>query len=181
MQAESKPTFERLVVRPVGVLGVLSLLLLALVIFAAVVARQAGISIIGADETGQLLLVFMVFLSMTVTHAQKGNVRMEALVSLLPPGARRVADLVSLLACLVLVLLLLHGTSLQAWSAYVDGEYQYGTMKFPLWPAKVVIAFGFLLFTIQLLLDLKASLAGLRGARPVPGESAAETRSEAAP
>ncbi|MGF7158702.1 TRAP-type C4-dicarboxylate transport system permease small subunit [Rhodoligotrophos appendicifer] len=165
MRLGSLSRFNRFVVRPAGIVGALALLILAAVIFVAVIARQLGISIIGADEIAQLLLVFMVFLSMTVTQSQGGHIRMEAVVSMLPPRGRRVADLVSLLACISLSVLILYGTSLQAWSAYEGGEYQYGTMSFPLWPAKTAVAFGILLFTIYQVLEL------IERSRPAQGET----------
>ena len=160
MMARSLITeFNRFIVRPSGIIGAIALLILALVIFAAVVARQAGITIVGADEAGQLLLVFMVFLSLTVTQSQGGHIRMEALVSVLPAGARRVADMLSLLAGIALSSLMLYGTSIQAWSAFTGGEYQYGTMHFPLWPAKAAIVLGLALFTIHQVLELAAMIA----------------------
>jgi TRAP-type C4-dicarboxylate transport system permease small subunit len=148
--------FVARIARPLGLIGTVALLVLGVVIFAAVVARQFGIAIVGADETAQLLLVFMVFLAMTVTQSQGGHVRMEAFVTQLPPWARRIADLLSLVICLGMSALILYGTTLDAWAAYRDGEYQYGTIQFPLWPAKAAVSFGVLVFSIHLLLELLA-------------------------
>lgn len=146
--------FGKYALRPAGLLGAIALLLLAIVIFAAVVARLVGISIVGADETAQLLIVFMIFLSITVTQSQGGHIRMEAFVSMLPPRGRRITDFLSLMVCTTLSILLLYGTTLQAWDAYAEGEYQFGTMQFPLWPARSIIALGFLLFVIQQALEI---------------------------
>lgn len=154
MSSNCLSVFVAKIVRPLGLIGTAALLILGIVIFAAVVARQFRISIVGAEETAQLLLVFMVFLAMTVTQSQGGHVRMEALVTLLPPRARKITDVGSLLICLGMSLLILYGTTLDAWAAYRDGEYQYGTVQFPLWPAKAAISAGMLVFCTHLLLEL---------------------------
>jgi len=166
------------IVRPLGFLGTTALLLLGAVVFVAVVARQFGVALVGADETAQLLLVFMVFLAMTVTQSQGGHVRMEALITYLPPWARRITDLLSLAICIGMSALILYGTTLEAWAAYRDGEYQYGTVQFPLWPAKAAIAFGVLVFSIHLVLEF---IALVRSPADPPRPTAALGGSEASP
>jgi TRAP-type C4-dicarboxylate transport system permease small subunit len=161
------PVFVARIVRPLGLIGTVALLVLGAVIFVAVVARQFGVAIVGADESAQLLLVFMVFLAMTVTQSQGGHVRMEAFVTQLPPWARRIADLLSLVICLGMSALILYGTTLDAWAAYRDGEYQYGTIQFPLWPAKAAVSFGMLVFCIHLLLELFAFIRSFTNRKEV--------------
>ena len=148
----------RALVEPASIVGGLALMPLALVVTADVVARAAGFALVGAAEAGGVLLALLVFLVIAHTQRRRGHVAIEALVVMLPPAVRRWADVISLALCLGFTALLAVTTTGLAWHSYQSMEFQVGTLPFPLWPVRAVIALGFVLFGLQLLVHLLAAL-----------------------
>ncbi|MFC3229332.1 TRAP transporter small permease subunit [Marinibaculum pumilum] len=148
----------RALVEPASIVGGIALMLLALVVTADVVARAAGFALVGAAEAGGVLLALLVFLVIAYTQRQRGHVAIEALVVMLPSVVRRWADVISLALCLGFTVLLAVTTIGAAWHSYQSMEFQVGTLPFPIWPVRAVIALGFVLFGLQLLVHLLAAL-----------------------
>jgi len=46
------------------------------------------------------------------------------------------------------------------------GEISFGVITFPIWPAKIILAAGLILLTIQLVMDILRLACGLSDARP---------------
>lgn len=158
-------------VEPAGWGGGLALILLALVVTAEVAARAAGFALAGAAETSGVLLALLVFLVMAHTQRIRGHVEIEAVVTLLPPALRRWTDVLSLLVCLVFTAVLAVTTAQAAWDSYLAKEFQVGTLPFPIWPVRAVIALGFVLLALQLAVQL---LDGIRrGPPPAAGDDPA--------
>ncbi len=149
--------------------GGLALILLALVVTADVAARAVGIPLVGAAEIGGILLAMLVFLSLGHTQAMRGHVAIEVLVTMFPPRLRRLADVVSLLVCLGIGCVLTDATTRGAWDSYADQEFQFGTIQFPLWPIKSVVALGLGLLTLQFAVQAWHSALILAGRRPDDG------------
>lgn len=149
-----------------SILGGAALMLLALVVAADVAARAAGFALVGAAESSGVLLALLVFLALAYTQRQRGHVAIEAVTTMLPAPLRRGADLLSLLVCLGFTFLLTVSTGRMAWESYVGMEFQYGTLPFPIWPVRLVIALGFLLLALQLLSQIVAVGLALAGRRP---------------
>ncbi len=145
--------------------GGLALILLALVVTADVAARAVGIPLVGAAEIGGILLAMLVFLSLGHTQAMRGHVAIEVLVTMFPPRLRRLADIVSLLVCLAIGIVLTDATTRGAWDSYADQEFQFGTIQFPLWPIKSVVALGLGLLTLQFAVQVWHSALILAGRR----------------
>lgn len=149
--------------------GGLALILLALVVTADVVARTAGIALVGAAEVGGVLLAMLVFLALGHTQAMRGHVAIEVLVTMFPPRLRRLTDIISLLVCAGIGLVLTDATVRGAWDSYADQEFQFGTIQFPLWPIKSVVALGLGLLTLQFAVQAWQSAMVLAGRRPDDG------------
>ncbi len=156
----------RALVEPASIVGGIALMLLALVVTADVAARAAGFALVGAAEAGGVLLALLVFLAIAHTQRIRGHVAIEALVVLLPPTLRRCAEAVSLALCLAFAVVLAVTTAGAAWHSYQSMEFQVGTLPFPIWPVRSVIALGFVLFALQLLVHLLVALAA--AVRPDP-------------
>ena len=157
--------FLRTLSGPAGILGGIALVLLALVVTADVVARGMGFALIGAAEIGGVLLALLVFLPLAYTQHLRGHVAIEVLVSAFPRRLRRWADVASLLICAAFSIVLVAGCGETAWESYAQQEFQVGTMSFPLWPVKAVVALGFLLLSIQLVIQLIGALLVASGRR----------------
>ncbi len=64
---------------------------------------------------------------------------------------------------IALSLVIVYGSILEAVSSYQKMEYQYGTLPFPLWPIKAIVAFGFLVLVIQQAVQLLRMFAVMSG------------------
>lgn len=135
-------------------LSSLSLVLLALIVIVDVVGRAFSAPLSSGSDIGAMLMVGLIFFAVAGTQVDKDHVSMDALVALFPPRLRRITDRINLAFCLVLALFLTYGTIKAAIKSFVVGEMALGALMLPLWPAKVVIAFGFALYTLIVLAQL---------------------------
>ncbi|MGE0796916.1 MAG: TRAP transporter small permease subunit [Lautropia sp.] len=165
--------FEDLVVRTAGALGGAALLCLAVVIACDAVARAFRIQLVGASEIGGVMLAALIFLCVADTQRLRGHVAIEALVSYYPPRLRRAAELFGLACCLAFTTLLAWGSVLATVDSIEKQEFQFGTVPFPLWPIKAVIAIGFLLLCAQLAVHVVRDALVLAGRIDPAGEQTA--------
>ena len=114
----------------------------------------------GANEFSELLLVAMIFLGLAAAQQQRQHFAIEIAIQHLPPTARRWVDLVSLLISLAIVGLLAWLSAKQSWTAMLQDEASYGLIAFPIWPARMVLAFGLGLLGVQIVLDILRLLRG---------------------
>jgi len=105
------------------------------------------------DETAVFLLVGVTFLTGAAVQARRGHVCIEAISSLLSPGAdllrQRLGDLISCLFCAFF--------AWKSWTllheAVVDGETTSSTWGPPLWIPYSAMAVGMSLVALQLALQ----------------------------
>lgn len=154
---------ERRLIRPAGRLGAVALILLAFVVGADVLVRSLGLAVAGGVEVSEVLLVVLVFLSLAQAQSLGHHIGIETVVVRFPAFTRSLAHLISLLVCGALTTLLFYGTTLAAFESYATGEFQFGTLRFPLWPSKAVVATGFGLLLIELFLQFIVGLVRLAG------------------
>lgn len=111
------------------------------------------------DEMSVFLLVGATFMCAAYVQSQRGHIGIEALAGLLPPWANRIRlminDLASCLFC-----------SFFAWKswtllheAWVDGQTTSSAWAPPLWIPYSFMAVGMTLLSLQILLQLVASLS----------------------
>jgi TRAP-type C4-dicarboxylate transport system permease small subunit len=111
-------------------------------------------SVPGAVETAELLLVAAAFLGLGVAQQQRAHVSIAILLHRLPARAERVFRRID-----DIILLLFFGwactTSTEAaWIAFTTGDYLFGLINLPTWPARAAMAVGFLAIFLQVLTDL---------------------------
>ena len=115
----------------------------------------------GVVELGKTLLIAIVFLVIASTQAGKRNVRVELLLNRLSPKRHAAADFIAYLVGLAIFTLITWCTGVEAYSSWQVGEYYFGAIPFPIWPAKVVICIGSALLCLQLSADLFGLIAGV--------------------
>ncbi len=120
-------------------------------------------SIQGASEFVVLLLVALVFLGFAGAEAKGENFSVTILVHALRPGVQRALKGVTSLISLVAVGLLAWTSWSRAIVATRAGEESYGTIAFPVWPSRLLIAFGLTMLALQLIAGLLDILAGDEG------------------
>jgi TRAP-type C4-dicarboxylate transport system permease small subunit len=117
-------------------------------------------SIQGASEFVVLLLVALVFLGFAGAEAKGENFSVTILVHALKPRTQRLLKIVTNLISLAAVGLLAWTSWSRAIAATQAGEESYGTIAFPVWPSRLLIAFGLTMLALQLIAGLLDILAG---------------------
>lgn len=117
----------------------------------------------GGNEFSELLLVGMIFLGLAAAQQQRQHFAIEIAVQHLPPRARRYVEIAGWLVSLALVGLLGWLSAQQAWASMLKAEASYGTISFPIWPARMVLAFGLGLLAVQFAVDIVRRVRGRAG------------------
>ncbi len=109
--------------------------LMTLITFANVVARYVfNSNILWALEATTFLFAWLVLLGASYLVKISGQLGVDAVVRLLPPGPRRSVTLVAAACCIVYSLLLLYG-AWQYWSPFVGEQvwYEVNDIRMPNW------------------------------------------------
>lgn len=109
--------------------------------------------IVGTVEITEALMTFAVMLPMAYTQFKRSHIRVTLLVSRLPPAVAHVLYAMTLLIGCLFFAWATWATFGFALRSYQIHEQAWGTIRFPIWPAKGAVAFGAALLSIQLLLD----------------------------
>jgi len=119
----------------------------------AVLRGLFNVALLGVVESNSLLLVTLIYMGLAGAQASGANFRLTLVTERLPRRAQAILSAVGWLFVLV-VLAILTGFCIQeALFSYAKGETSYGLVNFPLWPSRIVVAFGLALLWLQLLLD----------------------------
>ena len=100
------------------------------------------------------MMVVTVFLAVSFAQHKRRHIRVEVLVKLLPASLQRIADVIQFALSAAVFIMIAWFTWPAAIHAFNVGEYAPGLIKFPLWPARFVLAFGATLMTVQCLFDM---------------------------
>lgn len=112
----------------------------------------------GANEFSELLLVAMIFLGLAAAQQQRQHFAIEIAIQHLPPSIKRWFVLGGWLVSLAIVGLLAWLSAKQAWASMLRDEASYGMIAFPIWPARIVLAFGLALLALQFAIDIARML-----------------------
>ena len=131
------------IITALGIVSTVLIILLMTLTTADVVMRYIlGNPLKGAYELSEMLFLSAVFLGLAYTQLFKEHVNADLFVSHLSKHTNLVLETVMLiLALLVYVLLAWKGMG-AFWSSFVDGEYRWGLIRIPLWPARLMIPLG---------------------------------------
>src|SRR5699024_9395703 len=126
-----------------------------------VVGWMIGYPIAGAYETVESLMVLAIFLAIAEAQQRQAHIKVDLLrVQLGRRGQIVLGILASLCSLLFFALVAYYG-----WSAFLrsvaTGEFRQGQIGFPLWPARLALAFGASLMTLQCLRDLILQFQGV--------------------
>jgi TRAP-type C4-dicarboxylate transport system permease small subunit len=107
-----------------------------------------------AFEFMATMMVVNVFLAMSLAQSRKEHIRVEVLVNLLPARLRVAADVLAHGFSMTLFVLIAWYGWKSGMHATEVGEYAPGLINFPVWPARLVLAFGASLMAVQYAFDL---------------------------
>lgn len=144
---------ERLFHR-LGVLsGFMTLLVMMLVVIDVTSRFLLNAPVPGAEEIAILLLVAKIYISMPTAQQEGQNFEVDIVTRLLPPRAFRIVRGITLAVSVIVVGLIAWLTLGLAWDSVLENEQTSGTVAFPVWPSRILIAFGLTCLTLQFLFD----------------------------
>ncbi|MFU8864262.1 MAG: TRAP transporter small permease subunit [Rhodobacterales bacterium] len=140
--------------RNLGVLSGFATLIVTLLIVTDITLRGIfNAPLRGATELSTLLLIALVYLGLASVQAGKHNYQVEILTVALPRVFRWRLEIFTTLLSAVAIGILAYHTSLEAIHSTTRRESSFGAIIFPIWPARLVIAVGFILLYLQLMID----------------------------
>ena len=151
-------------------LGALGMIVSMLLGFADVVGTQFfGWPVPGTLEVTESTMVLIVFGALAFTQTKRGHIRVDIVHNWSGPRARAWKDAFTHLLAFVYFGLLFWqgvGEALYSWEL---SEATMGTVRFPLFPARLILAAGTFLLLLQLMLDIVRDVArALRGGEVLP-------------
>ncbi|WP_420565113.1 TRAP transporter small permease subunit [Thalassobaculum sp.] len=108
----------------------------------------------GALELTESTMVLIVFGALCYAQIRRSHIRVELIYTNTGPRARAAMDIFADLCGLVFFSLLLWQAYNEALYSLQIGEATVGLIRFPLFPARIVLAVGTGLLILQLVLDL---------------------------
>jgi TRAP-type C4-dicarboxylate transport system permease small subunit len=105
----------------------------------------------GVGETAVFVLVAVVYLGIPHCEEVKGHVRVNALITRLPPRLRHVVNLFDYFIALLTVLMVVYAVVQDALYSYLRDESVAGPTPLLIYPVKIVIVIGCVFYWLQLL------------------------------
>jgi len=114
----------------------------------------------GVVEVSEILLAALVFLAMPIGQQTGSHISLMLVTRLMPAPVARVVRSIGLgiVVALMVIMAILAWESL--YDSYVTGEFRYGLLRVPIWPARLAIAIGFTLLALETAFSLSDSLRG---------------------
>lgn len=116
----------------------------------------------GAKELTESTMVLIVFGALTYAQIQRSHIRVELLYTRMGPRTRAVMDVIADLAAILFFSLLLWQAINEAMFSIQLKEATVGLIRFPLYPARIILAAGTALLIVRLLIDLYEDLQRVR-------------------
>lgn len=143
-----------------GIAGIVTFAMMVLVVANVVMRSFADAPIDGTLELTQSALVILIFLSLALTQYEGGHIHVVVLTQRLPRPLRRVARFLAMLLGLVFFAWATVGTTDFALRSFAINEQEWGSIRYPIWPIKFVVAVGLFALAIQFLIDTVGALIG---------------------
>ena len=153
-----KGSFERITTRlnmGAGVVAGGLIVTMMLVIVVDVAGRYLlNRPLLGSIELNRTLLVAVIFLGFGYTQLCKRHIRVDMLILRLRKAPRLAMEGFSLSLALVVSLLVVYMVIPATYHSVIIREYEDGVIPFPMWPARLSLLAGLVLFVIQLVSDI---------------------------
>jgi TRAP-type C4-dicarboxylate transport system permease small subunit len=115
----------------------------------------------GTIEIASLTLPAIVFLTIAYLQGLKEHVTIDLFTTQMPQTVQLSMDLLAIGIALAVMAIVTWQTGAFAWASVAEQEYSMGIVEVPIWPARVVVAFGSAMLSVRLLLDLADSCTRL--------------------
>lgn len=149
-----------LIVLLIGGLGMLFSMFLGV---ADIVGTQVLlIPVPGPRELTESTMVLIVFGALAYAQIRRAHIRVELVYFQMPPRVRAVMDVITDIAAIAFYGLILQQAIGEAQYSLQINEATVGLIRFPLWPARFILAAGCALMILQLVLHLIEDLIRIK-------------------
>lgn len=153
-----------LIVLLIGGVGMLASMFLGV---ADVVGTQVlHVAVPGPKELTESTMVVIVFGALTYAQVRRAHIRVELLYLRMGPRVQAALDVFAGLCGMLFFGLLLWQAIGEARFSMKIGEATVGLIRFPLWPARIVLAAGTALLVLRLALDVIQDIPRIRTGAP---------------
>jgi TRAP-type mannitol/chloroaromatic compound transport system permease small subunit len=115
----------------------------------------------GTIEIASLTLPAIVFLTIAYIQSVNEHVTVDLFTSGLSKRAQLALDVFCLAVGIAVMTIVVVKTTAAAWSSTASGEYAMGIVEVPVWPARILVAYGSWLFGLRLVYDFICGSASL--------------------
>ena len=158
-------------------LGTLGMIAAMLVGVADVVGTEfLGRPVLGTLEFTESTMVLVVFGALAYAQERRAHIRVELLYSQVGPRGKSFMEAVTHIVAFIFF-------ALVAWQGYVELLYSWeimestmGSVRFPLYPARVLLLVGVALLLLRLAIDIAQDIGRLRRGEPPPEAALPEQR-----
>lgn len=150
-------------------LGTVGMIAAMLVGVADVVGTEfLGRPVLGTLEFTESTMVLVVFGALAYAQERRAHIRVELLYSHVGPRGKSFMEAVTHIVAFIFF-------ALVAWQGYVELLYSWeikestmGSVRFPLYPARVLLLLGVALLLLRLAIDIAQDIGRLRRGEPPP-------------
>ncbi|MFY0614073.1 MAG: TRAP transporter small permease [Hyphomicrobiaceae bacterium] len=122
----------------------------------------------GARELTESTMVLIVFGALTYAQIQRSHIRVELLYTRVGPRVQAAMDVATDLAAIVFFGLLFWQAVNEVKISLEIGESTVGLIRFPLYPARIILAAGAGLLIVRLVLDTLVDIRRVSTGEPLP-------------
>ena len=126
----------------------------------------------GARELTESTMVLIVFGALTYAQIRRSHIRVELLYTRMSPRIQAIMDVATDIAAIIFFGLLFWQAVNEVKISWEIGEATVGLIRFPLYPARIILAAGAGLLIIRLILDMLVDMRRIYTGEPLPSEYA---------
>lgn len=151
-----------------GIVASICTAVMMLAIVGDVASREfRGRGLLGTIELSESLLVAVIFLGLAYAERTGRHVSLSLAFDRMPPRIAFWAQTLGLLVAVGLLGWISYRAGLQAWTSYERGEFRFGIMQFPMWPARTAMFVGLAALVLEMLVTLVDSVRSALAGGPV--------------
>ncbi len=119
-----------------------------------VIGRNINMPIYWVTDISLILIVWLTFLAMGSTQAVRGHIRADFFITRFSPRGRAWFEAISWFFSFLFCLILFIAGVVSAVESVKMWEGSIGIVHFPIWPARIILAFGMLIICMQFIIDI---------------------------
>lgn len=135
------------------VAGLILVCLMGLMVLDVTLRNTTGRPLSGLVDWIELLLVLIVFLGIAEAQRTREHVAIDVVADAFPQRLRIASHVIGGVVGLLVVAVTAYVSTRNAVQSYSIREFRRGLAEVPLWPGRIVLAVGFVLFGLQIIVS----------------------------